>query len=123
MWAQDRLVLIRVIEALDVVQVGNVQSCDVTGGGEGEVGVFSVFGDVGVDGGRVAGFGAEIVEQLRASRATVLVLTEGVNDPDLWLKSQLVGTDLLAGVGLTCPRCTAVAIAADSGFPGMNLTS
>jgi hypothetical protein len=44
------LVLIRVIKTLDVVQVANIESSDVVGGGQGGVEVLAVLADVGAGG-------------------------------------------------------------------------
>jgi hypothetical protein len=40
------LVLIGVVETLDVVEVADVEGCDVVGGGEGQVDELTVLGDV-----------------------------------------------------------------------------
>lgn len=45
--SNSRLVLIRVIETLDVVQVANVQSGNVVGSSQGGIEVFTVLADVG----------------------------------------------------------------------------
>lgn len=45
--ADGGLVLVGVIEALDVVEVADVEGGDVVGGRQGEVDVFAVLGDVG----------------------------------------------------------------------------
>jgi hypothetical protein len=49
-WADDGLGFVWVVEADGVVEVGDVYCGDVVAEGEGEVGEFSVVGDVGVDG-------------------------------------------------------------------------
>lgn len=56
------LVLIWVVEALDVAQVGDVKSSDVIAKSKREVGVLAVVGDVRVDGEVVAGAGTKIEE-------------------------------------------------------------
>jgi hypothetical protein len=45
--ADGRLVLVRVVETLDVVQVADVEGCDVVGCCEGQVDEAAVLGDVG----------------------------------------------------------------------------
>lgn len=44
--ADGGLVLIGVVEALDVVEVADVQGRDVVGGRQGQVNVFAVLGDI-----------------------------------------------------------------------------
>lgn len=72
-----------VVEALDVVEVGDVEGGDVVSGGQGEVGKAAVLGEIGVDGDGVAGLLAEVVEELDGALLAVLVGAEGVDDPDL----------------------------------------
>lgn len=45
--ASSGLVLIRVIQTLDVVQIADVKSSDVVGGGQGEVEETTVLADIG----------------------------------------------------------------------------
>lgn len=47
MRADGGLDSIRVVEALDVGEIGDVESGDVVGGREGEIGKFAIGGDVG----------------------------------------------------------------------------
>lgn len=81
--ADDGLRLVGVIQALNVAEVRNVESSDVVAEGKREVGPFAVVGNVGVDGDRVLGLLAEIVEELSDTLLAVGVLAEGVDDPDL----------------------------------------
>jgi hypothetical protein len=81
--ADDGLLLIGVVEALDVVEVGDVQRGDVVAERQGEVGQLAVVGDVRVDGDAVLGLGAEVVQQLGDALLAAGVPTEGVDDPDL----------------------------------------
>lgn len=120
MGSDDGLVLVGVIQALDVVKVGNVEGSDVVAEGEAEVGELSIVRDVGVDGQGVLGLVAKVVEELGDALVALLVLAKGVDDPGL------AGTDGTAD----CQRrigwnvvVTYVAIAALSLLPGMNLTS
>lgn len=97
------LVLVGIIQALDVVQVGDVQGGDVVGGCEGQVEETTVLTDVGTDerGGvsicsmykirmgevldsdSVTGLGTKIVELLNNTLLAVGILAKGVDDPDL----------------------------------------
>jgi hypothetical protein len=101
--ADGRLVLVRVVEALDVVQVADVERCDVVGGCQGQVDEAAVLGDVGagdecvsglwsrgsvlggvlLDGDGVTGLGAEVIQELSDTGLAVGVLALGVDDPDL----------------------------------------
>lgn len=83
MGSNDGLVLIGVIQALDVVEVGNVESSDVVAESKGEVGELSVVRDVRVDGEVLLGLVAKVVEELSDTLVAVLVLAEGVDDPGL----------------------------------------
>lgn len=83
MGSDDGLVLIGVIQTLDVVEVGNVESSNVVAEGEGEVGELSVIRDVRVDGEVVLGLVTKVVEELGDALVAVLVLAEGVDDPGL----------------------------------------
>ena len=62
--SDDALVLVRVVETLDVVEVGDVEGGDVVAEREREVGPLAVVGDVRVDGEVVARLGTEVEEQL-----------------------------------------------------------
>lgn len=81
--SDDALVLIRVIETLDVVQVTDVERSNVVSDREREVSELAIVSDVGVDGEIVACAWAEIVEQLCDTLLTLSVLAERVDDPDL----------------------------------------
>lgn len=81
--ADDGLVLIRVVEALDVLQVGDVESGNVAADSDGEVGALAIRGDLGVDGGGVLGLVTEVVEELSNTLVAIGILAEGVDDPDL----------------------------------------
>lgn len=81
--SDNALVLIRVIETLDVVQVADVERSDVVAEREREVSKLAVIGDVGVDGEVVACAWAKIEEKLCDTLLTLSVLAERVDDPDL----------------------------------------
>jgi hypothetical protein len=81
--SNDGLLLIGIIKTLDVIKVRDVKSGDVVTERDGEVGEFSVVGNVGVDGEGVLGFVAEIVEEFGDTLVAFGVFAEGVDDPDL----------------------------------------
>lgn len=83
MRSNDGLLLIRIVKTLDVVEVRDIESRDVVAEGDCEVGELSVVGDVGVDGERVLGFVAEIVEEFGDTLVALGVFAERVDDPDL----------------------------------------
>jgi hypothetical protein len=83
MRSHDALVLIRVIEALDIVQVGNVERCDVVAERERKVCELTIVGDVGVDGEIVACAGTKVEEELGATLRAVCGFAERIDDPDL----------------------------------------
>lgn len=83
MGTNDGLLLIGVVEALHIVQVGNIQRSDVVAESEGKVGVFAVVGNVRVDGDRLLGLGTELIEKLSHALLAVGVFAEGVDDPNL----------------------------------------
>lgn len=83
MGADGGLDSVGVVETLDVVQIGDVERSDVVGGRQGEVGEAAVLCDVRVDGDGVAGFLAEIVEELGDTLRAVGVEAERIDDPDL----------------------------------------
>lgn len=80
--SDNGLILLRVVEALDIVQVRNVQSSDVVSEGNCEIGELSIVGDVRVDGGRLLGFVPEVVEKFGNTLVAFGVLAEGIDDPD-----------------------------------------
>lgn len=79
----DGLNFIRVVKALGVVKVGDVQGSDVVASSDGEVGKLSIVCEVGVDGRGSLGPGAKVVKQLSNTLLAVGVVAEGVDDPDL----------------------------------------
>lgn len=81
--ADDGLVLVGVVQALDVGEVRDVQGCDVVALGNGEVCELSVVGNVRVDGNVVLGFGAQVPEELGNALVSGGVGAEGIDDPDL----------------------------------------
>lgn len=83
MGADDGLRLVGVIQALDVADVGDVESSDVVAKSKREVCPFAVVGDVRVNGNGILGLLAKVVEQLGNTLLAVGVLAEGVDDPDL----------------------------------------
>lgn len=83
MGSDNALVLVRVVETLDVVEVGDVERGDVVAKREREVGELAVVSDVRVDGQVVAGAWAEVEEELGDTLLALGVLAEGVDDPDL----------------------------------------
>lgn len=93
----DGLGLVGVVKALDVAEVGDVEGGDVVAEGQGEVGKLAVVGNVRVDGDRLLGLGAEVVEELGDTLLAVGVLAEGVDDPDL---AVLDSTVALVSIGL-----------------------
>lgn len=83
MRSDNALVEVRIVEALDVVQVANVERCDVVAECKREVCEFPVVGDVGVNGEVVARLGAEVEKKLCNTLLALGVLAERVDDPDL----------------------------------------
>ncbi len=83
MGSDNGLVLVRVVEALGVLEVGDVESSDVVTKGQGEVRPLAVIRDVGVDGDGLLGLVSQVVEQLGRTLLAVGVLAERVNYPDL----------------------------------------
>ena len=79
--SDDGLVLFRVVEALDVVKIRNIEGGHVISKRDGEVGELAVIRDVRIDGDRFLGFRAEVVKELCDALATVGPGTEGVDDP------------------------------------------
>ena len=75
--------LIRIIETLDIGQIGDIERGDVVGGRESQVDELAILGEIGVNGSGVASLGAEVVEKLGNALVSILVEFEGVNDPDL----------------------------------------
>lgn len=91
---------------------------------DGEVRQLAVVADIRVDGQGVLRLGAEIVEQLGDALLAGRVAAEGVDDPDLaWADG--AGEERLSVMALYGDerRETYVAMAALSGFPGMNFIS
>lgn len=86
--SNDWLRLVGVIQSLDVVQVGDVECCNMVAQSDGEVCEFAVIGNVRVDSQRVLGFGAQVEEQLSNALLPRRIAAEGVDDPDLaWANS------------------------------------
>lgn len=83
MRSDDVLVLVRVVQALYVVQITDVQRCDMISEREREVCEVAVVGDVGVDGEVVARAGTKIKEKFCDALFALRILAEGVDDPDL----------------------------------------
>lgn len=83
MGTDDGLILIRVIETLHVVKIGDVESSDVVSKSDGEVGELSIVADITVDGNTVLGLVPEIVEKFSNTLVTLGVLAMRVNDPNL----------------------------------------
>lgn len=95
------LILIGVVKALDVVQVGDIEGSDVVGGGESDCKCLSVSqivgagdikltvcelavrSDVRVDGHGVTSFGTQVVEELGFAEFAIGILPERIDDPDL----------------------------------------
>lgn len=78
-----RLHLVWIVEALGVVEVGDVESCNVVGRRQRQVDELSVLREVAVDCHRVACFGPEIVEELSDTLRAVGVGAIRIDDPDL----------------------------------------
>lgn len=120
----DGLRLVRVVEPLDVAQVRDIECRDVVAESDGEVRQLAVVADIRVDGQGVLRLGTEVVEQLGDALLAGRVAAEGVDDPDLaWADG--AGEKRLSVIALCGDngRETYVAMAALSGFPGMNFTS
>ncbi len=116
----DGLLLVGVVEALDVVEVGDVESGDVVADSEGKIGKLSVVGNVRVDGDRLLSLGAEFVEELGDTLLAVGILAERVDDPDLAI---LDSTIKISMCDSRVDDGSYVARAALSLLPGINLTS
>lgn len=88
MGTNDRLVLLGIIKTLDVVEVRDIKGSNVVTKSDGEVGKLAVGGNLRVNGGRLLGFGAEIVKELGNTLSSIGILAEGVDDPNLaWTDS------------------------------------
>lgn len=83
MRSNDGLSLVRVIQALDVVEVRNIQRSDVVAESEGKVSQLAVVANIRVDGDGFLGLFTEIVEELCDTLLAVGIGSEGVDDPDL----------------------------------------
>ena len=83
MRADDGLILIRIVQTLDIVEVGDIKGGDVAADGDGKVGPLAVVRNVRVDGGGLLGLVAELVQDLGNTLLAVLVLAVRVDDPDL----------------------------------------
>jgi len=81
--SDNALVEVWIVQALDVVQVADIERCDVVAESEGKVCEFSVVGDVGVYGEVVARLGAEVEKKLCNTLLALGVLAKRVDDPDL----------------------------------------
>ena len=81
--ADDGLRLLGVVEALDVVEVRDVERRHVVAKREREVGQPAVGRDVAVDGHRVPRLLAEVVQQLGHALLAVGTAPERVDDPNL----------------------------------------
>jgi hypothetical protein len=81
--SHDALVLVRVVEPLDVVEVRDVQSSDVVSERERKVGKLAVGCDVAVDSKVLARARPEIEEQFCDALLALGISAERVDDPDL----------------------------------------
>lgn len=79
----NALLAIGVIEALNVVEIRDIESGDVVADCERKVSELAVVGDVRVDGEVVAGAGTKVEEELGNTLLAIRVLAERVDDPDL----------------------------------------
>lgn len=122
MGSDNGLVLIRVVEAARVREIGDVEGRDVVAFGDGEVGELAVVGDVRVDGDVALGLFAQVEEELGDTLVAIGVLAEGVDDPDL-AEADGATESSVNERNANIWGITYVARAADSGFPGINLTS
>ena len=82
-WSNDGLSLLRVVEALDVVQVGDIQSSDVVSESQSEVSELAVIRDVRVDGNGLLCLVSKVVQELSNTLVALRILAEGVDDPNL----------------------------------------
>lgn len=71
MGTDDWLNLIRVVEALDVLSILDVEDSNVIGGGQAEVQVTTVLAEVGVDGNDIPGLWTEIIKKLSSTLGTI----------------------------------------------------
>lgn len=78
----DGLCLVRVIQALDVVEVRDIEGSDVVAQCQGKVGEFAIIRDVRVDCYGVLRLVAEVVEEFGYALFALGVAAEGVDDPD-----------------------------------------
>lgn len=83
MGSDDALVLIRVVETLNVVEVRDVKRGDVVTNRKREVGELAVIGYVRIDGKILTSAWAKIEEKLCDTLVSVGVFAEGVDDPNL----------------------------------------
>jgi len=81
--ADDGLGGIRVVETLDVLEVGDIEGGHVVAEGNAEVREAAILGDVRVDGEGLLSLIAEVVEQLSHTLFSVGSSAEGVDNPDL----------------------------------------
>lgn len=121
MRTNDGLLLLGVVKALRVAEVRDVIGSDVVTKSDGEVSELAICRNVGVDGSGLLGILSEEEEFLSDTLVTIGILAEGVDDPDLTRSDS--SRILVSHWSLSLAGQTYVARAADSGWPGMNLTS
>lgn len=79
----NSLVRVGIIKTLDVVQIRDIEGCNVVAECEREISEFAVGRDVRVDSEVLTSTGAEIKKELGDTLLAVAVFAEGVDDPDL----------------------------------------
>ena len=81
--SDDGLSLSRVVETLDVLEVGDIQSSDMVTKRDGEVCPLAIVSDIRIDGYGVLGLVSKVVKKLGNALFAVCVLSERIDDPDL----------------------------------------
>jgi hypothetical protein len=82
-WANDGLLLIRIIETLGIIEVRDVEGGDVVAEGDCKVSPFAVIRYVGIDGDRLLGIFTKLDKLFCDALLAIFSLAEGVDDPDL----------------------------------------
>lgn len=76
MGADDGLVFIRIVETLRVLEVRDIDGCNVVAECQSKVGPFAILGDIRVDGDGILGFVSEVDEKLGSPLLALRVLSE-----------------------------------------------
>jgi hypothetical protein len=80
--SNDGLNLVRVIQTLRGIEVGDVESSDVVSVGDGKVSPLAIIADIRVDGNGILCLVAEAVEELCNTWLAIGILALWVDDPD-----------------------------------------